>query len=192
MTSITWAGPRYVQELGAFLGPENPTQRGCVLQYLSWLSTAPPQHNVISSNPLQQAEQVCQAGEILRSVSAGECKYALCSEAMTILKLWWSAPRTDIRRYHYQRSFPGTRALLHNTSGPYLAYTWGGGRLQCGGWISHSWGYTSTSNNKVSNSILVKVRKDSLTSRFMQLLNTQCQCWCVVVKYDLSCHWAAP
>ena len=29
MTSITWAGPRYVQELGAFLGPENPTQRGC-------------------------------------------------------------------------------------------------------------------------------------------------------------------
>ena len=47
----------------------------------------PPQHNVTSSNPLQQAEQVCQAGEILRSVSAGECKYALCSEAMTILKL---------------------------------------------------------------------------------------------------------
>ena len=23
MTSITWAGPRYVQELGTFLGPEN-------------------------------------------------------------------------------------------------------------------------------------------------------------------------
>ena len=29
MTSITWAGPRYVQELGTFLGPENRTQRRC-------------------------------------------------------------------------------------------------------------------------------------------------------------------
>ena len=31
MTSITWAGPRYVQELGTFLGPENRTQRRCGL-----------------------------------------------------------------------------------------------------------------------------------------------------------------
>ena len=31
MTSITWAGPRYVQELGTFLGPENRTQRHCDL-----------------------------------------------------------------------------------------------------------------------------------------------------------------
>ena len=31
MTSITWAGPRYVQELGTFLGPENRTQRRCDL-----------------------------------------------------------------------------------------------------------------------------------------------------------------
>ena len=29
MTSITWAGPRCVQELGAFLGSQNRTQRGC-------------------------------------------------------------------------------------------------------------------------------------------------------------------
>ena len=29
MTSITWAGPRYVQELGTFFGPENRTQRRC-------------------------------------------------------------------------------------------------------------------------------------------------------------------
>ena len=61
----------------------------------------------------------------------------------------WSLPR----------SFPGTSALLHNTSGPYLAYTGsGGGRLQCGGWISHSsWGYTS--NNNVWNSKLGMVRR---------------------------------
>ena len=32
MTSITWAGPRYVQELGTFSGSQNRTQRGCVLQ----------------------------------------------------------------------------------------------------------------------------------------------------------------
>ena len=31
MTSITWAGPRCVQELGAFLGSQNRTQRGCEL-----------------------------------------------------------------------------------------------------------------------------------------------------------------
>ena len=31
MTSITWEGPRYVQELGTFLGPENRTQRRCAL-----------------------------------------------------------------------------------------------------------------------------------------------------------------
>ena len=31
MTSITWAGPRYLQELGTFLGPENRTQRRCEL-----------------------------------------------------------------------------------------------------------------------------------------------------------------
>ena len=30
MTSITWAGPRYVQELGTFSGSQNRTQRGCV------------------------------------------------------------------------------------------------------------------------------------------------------------------
>ena len=30
MTSITWAGPRYVQELGTFLGSQNRTQRRCV------------------------------------------------------------------------------------------------------------------------------------------------------------------
>ena len=29
ITSITWAGPRCVQELGTFLGPENRTQRRC-------------------------------------------------------------------------------------------------------------------------------------------------------------------
>ena len=29
MTSITWAGPRYVQELGTFSGSQNRTQRGC-------------------------------------------------------------------------------------------------------------------------------------------------------------------
>ena len=26
---ITWAGPRIVQELGTFLGPQNRTQRSC-------------------------------------------------------------------------------------------------------------------------------------------------------------------
>ena len=35
MTSITWAGPRYVQELGTFLGPENRTQRRCVWQLIN-------------------------------------------------------------------------------------------------------------------------------------------------------------
>ena len=30
MTSITWAGPRCVQELGTFLGPQNRTQGRCV------------------------------------------------------------------------------------------------------------------------------------------------------------------
>ena len=29
MTSITWASPRYVQELATILGPQNPTQRSC-------------------------------------------------------------------------------------------------------------------------------------------------------------------
>ena len=29
MTSITWAGPRYVQELGTFLGSQTRTQRRC-------------------------------------------------------------------------------------------------------------------------------------------------------------------
>ena len=33
MTSITWAGPRYVQELGTFLGPENRTQRRCEVEW---------------------------------------------------------------------------------------------------------------------------------------------------------------
>ena len=35
MTSITWAGPRCVQQLGAFLGPENRTQRRSA--YILWL-----------------------------------------------------------------------------------------------------------------------------------------------------------
>ena len=30
MTSITWAGPRCVQELATFLGPQNRTQGRCV------------------------------------------------------------------------------------------------------------------------------------------------------------------
>ena len=30
ITSITWAGPRCVQELGAISGSQNRTQRGCV------------------------------------------------------------------------------------------------------------------------------------------------------------------
>ncbi len=29
MTSITWAGPRCVQELATFLGPQNRTQGRC-------------------------------------------------------------------------------------------------------------------------------------------------------------------
>ena len=36
MTSITWAGPRYVQELGTFLGPENRTQRRCEMSLLQF------------------------------------------------------------------------------------------------------------------------------------------------------------
>ena len=31
MTSITWAGPSCVQELGTFLAPQNRTQGRCVL-----------------------------------------------------------------------------------------------------------------------------------------------------------------
>ena len=31
MTSITWASPRYVQELTTILGPENRTQGSCVI-----------------------------------------------------------------------------------------------------------------------------------------------------------------
>ena len=31
MTSITWASPRYVQELTTVLGPQNRTQGSCVL-----------------------------------------------------------------------------------------------------------------------------------------------------------------
>ena len=31
MPSITWASPRYVQELATISGPQNPTQRSCVL-----------------------------------------------------------------------------------------------------------------------------------------------------------------
>ena len=34
MTSITWAGPRCVQELGTFLEPENRTQRRCVVYFI--------------------------------------------------------------------------------------------------------------------------------------------------------------
>ena len=30
MTSITWASPRYVQELTTILGPQNRTQGSCV------------------------------------------------------------------------------------------------------------------------------------------------------------------
>ena len=30
-TIITWASPRYVQELATILGPQNPTQRSCEL-----------------------------------------------------------------------------------------------------------------------------------------------------------------
>ena len=32
MTSITWASPRYVQELTTILGPQNRTQGSCELQ----------------------------------------------------------------------------------------------------------------------------------------------------------------
>ena len=32
MTSITWAGPRYVQELATILGPQNRTQGSCELE----------------------------------------------------------------------------------------------------------------------------------------------------------------
>ena len=32
MTFITWACLRCVQELATILGPQNPTQRSCVLQ----------------------------------------------------------------------------------------------------------------------------------------------------------------
>ena len=31
MTSITWAGPRFVQEAATILGPQNRTQGSCVL-----------------------------------------------------------------------------------------------------------------------------------------------------------------
>ena len=34
MTSITWAGPRCVQELATFLGPQNRTQGRCGIRYL--------------------------------------------------------------------------------------------------------------------------------------------------------------
>ena len=30
---MTWAGPRYVQELATFLGPQNRTQGRCVVNY---------------------------------------------------------------------------------------------------------------------------------------------------------------
>ena len=32
MTSITWASPRYVQEVATILGLQNPTQRSCDVQ----------------------------------------------------------------------------------------------------------------------------------------------------------------
>ena len=32
MTSITWAGPRCVQELGTFLAPQNRIQGRCVMR----------------------------------------------------------------------------------------------------------------------------------------------------------------
>ena len=35
MTSITWASPRYVQELATILGPQNPTQRSCDNNFIS-------------------------------------------------------------------------------------------------------------------------------------------------------------
>ena len=31
MTSITWASPRYVQEVATILGPQNRTQGSCVV-----------------------------------------------------------------------------------------------------------------------------------------------------------------
>ena len=34
MTSITWAGPRCVQEAAAILGPQNRTQGRCVLYFV--------------------------------------------------------------------------------------------------------------------------------------------------------------
>ena len=40
MTSITWAAPRCVQELGTFLGPQNRTQGRCEIQYAECQNTA--------------------------------------------------------------------------------------------------------------------------------------------------------
>ena len=36
MTSITWAGPRCVQEAAAILGPQNRTQGRCEYQIVKW------------------------------------------------------------------------------------------------------------------------------------------------------------
>ena len=40
ITSITWAGPRCVQEAATFLGPQNRTQGRCEFQF-QWLSLTP-------------------------------------------------------------------------------------------------------------------------------------------------------
>ena len=39
MTFITWACLRCVQELATILGPQNPTQRSCVLEATIKIST---------------------------------------------------------------------------------------------------------------------------------------------------------
>ena len=48
MTSITWAGPRCVQEAAAILGPQNRTQRRCEWLILRAASNFPTAYVLIS------------------------------------------------------------------------------------------------------------------------------------------------
>ena len=45
MTSITWAGPRCVQEAAAILGPQNRTQGRCDVNRVGLLCTCKPDGN---------------------------------------------------------------------------------------------------------------------------------------------------
>ena len=53
MTSITWASPRYVQELATILGPQNRTQGRCVAHYTFSHSHFYENRKYIT-NPIQQ------------------------------------------------------------------------------------------------------------------------------------------